>query len=65
MSETEFLYKVVVIGNSGVGKTNLFSKLCLNKFEPNSKPTIGVDFFFHDVTINDHKISIQFWDTAG
>ena len=40
----DYLFKIVLIGDSGVGKTNILAKLLSNKFYENSKPTIGVEF---------------------
>lgn len=40
----DFLFKIVLIGDSGVGKTNLLSKFTKNEFNLESKPTIGVEF---------------------
>ena len=43
-SEPDFLLKIVLIGDSGVGKTNLLSRFRGDQFNPNSKSTIGVEF---------------------
>jgi len=46
--EYDFLFKLVLIGDSGVGKSNLISRFCRNEFTHDSKTTIGVEarFFF-------------------
>jgi len=60
------LYKVVVIGDSSVGKTCIWSRFTRNEFISNSKPTIGVDFGHGEVTLDDGtKVKVQIWDTAG
>ncbi len=63
--DIDFLLKVVLIGDSGVGKTNLLSRFSSNIFEDNTRNTIGVDFSTHDIQINNKTVKVQFWDTAG
>lgn len=59
------LYKIVLIGDSGVGKSNLLSRYVRNEFNLESKSTIGVEFATSNVVINKKIIKIQVWDTAG
>jgi small GTP-binding protein len=59
------VFKIVFLGDSGVGKTNLMSRFARNYFNINSKPTIGVDFALKNVKIGPHVIRLQIWDTAG
>ncbi|KAG0438639.1 GTP-binding protein YPT31/YPT8 [Dictyocoela muelleri] len=61
----DYLFKIVLIGDSGVGKTNLLSGLTRNEFISNSKATIGVEFATKTFTINNSIIKAQIWDTAG
>ncbi|KAI7740873.1 hypothetical protein M8C21_021973 [Ambrosia artemisiifolia] len=63
--EYDYLFKVVLIGDSGVGKTNLLSRFSKNEFNPESKSTIGVEFATRSVTVDDKIIKAQIWDTAG
>ena len=63
--QLEFLLKVVMVGDSGVGKTNLLSRYSRNLFEENTKNTIGVDFSALDLVVNKKAVKVQFWDTAG
>ena len=67
MNEEEFDYllKVVIIGDSGVGKTNLLYRFTKNKFNIDSRATIGVDFSAKNMKVNDLVVKTQFWDTAG
>ena len=58
-------FKIVFIGDSGVGKTNLLFRLSKDKFLIDSKPTVGVDFFNKTVKHQGKYIRIQVWDTAG
>ncbi len=63
--DTDFLLKIVLIGDSGVGKTNLLGRFTRNAFEENTRNTIGVDFSAHDMQVNNKTVKAQFWDTAG
>ena len=63
--EMDFLLKFVMVGDSGVGKTNLISRYTLDQFQENTKNTIGVDFASKDIKIDSKQIKVQFWDTAG
>lgn len=56
---------VVLIGDSGVGKTNLLSRFTRNEFNPDSKSTIGVEFAARTVKLDKRSIKAQIWDTAG
>lgn len=56
---------VVVIGDSGVGKSNLLSRFTRNEFNLESKSTIGVEFATRSVNIEGKTIKAQIWDTAG
>src|SRR5579871_4470049 len=56
---------VVLIGDSGVGKSNLLSRFTRDEFNPDSKSTIGVEFATRSVKIEDKTIKAQIWDTAG
>ena len=62
---TEMIFKIVIIGDAGAGKTNILSKYINNKFEQDSKATIGVELSCKTFTINKDKITAQIWDTAG
>lgn len=63
--KAEYLVKVIVIGDSGVGKTNLITRFCENHFRDTYVATIGVDFKIKSLTMGDKKIKLQIWDTAG
>ena len=58
-------YKVLVLGDSGVGKTALIQRFYNNKFSQQFRSTIGADFCKKDVMIDGKRISLQIWDTAG
>ena len=61
----DFLLKVVIIGDSGVGKSNLLQRFTKNEFFHESKSTIGVDFAAKAIQCKDYSVKAQFWDTAG
>ncbi|XP_042391945.1 ras-related protein Rab11B-like [Zingiber officinale] len=61
----DYLFKVVLIGDSGVGKSNLLSRFSRNEFSLESKSTIGVEFATRTIRVDDKVIKAQIWDTAG
>ena len=61
----DYKLKVVVVGDSGVGKTNLIKRFIVNIYNPNTKATVGVEFLSKSYTINDKVFKIEIWDTAG
>eukprot|EP01089_Gocevia_fonbrunei_P013873 TRINITY_DN365_c0_g1_i1.p1 TRINITY_DN365_c0_g1~~TRINITY_DN365_c0_g1_i1.p1 ORF type:complete len:222 (-),score=50.51 TRINITY_DN365_c0_g1_i1:93-758(-) len=63
--EYDYLFKVVLIGDSGVGKSNLLTRFTRNEFNLESKATIGVEFATRSIKCDDKTIKAQIWDTAG
>lgn len=61
----DYSLKVIVVGDSGVGKTCLLVRYIRNLFDEESQPTLGVEFMTKIVTTEKHKIQLQLWDTAG
>ncbi|KAK3043347.1 hypothetical protein RJ639_002649 [Escallonia herrerae] len=61
----DYLFKVVLIGDSGVGKSNLLSRFTRNEFSLESKSTIGVEFATRSIRVDDNVVKAQIWDTAG
>ncbi|CAJ2668787.1 unnamed protein product [Trifolium pratense] len=61
----EYLFKVVIIGDSAVGKSNLLSRYARNEFNLHSKATIGVEFQTQSLEIDSKEVKAQIWDTAG
>lgn len=57
--------KVVLLGNSGVGKTNLLSRLHKGEFSSEFASTIGVEFLTHTMKVGGADVKAQIWDTAG
>ena len=61
----DLLFKLILIGDSSVGKSNILLKYLKNEFDQNSRATVGVEFGTKNLMINNKKIKIQIWDTAG
>jgi len=59
------LLKVIILGDSGVGKTSLMNQYVHKKFSNQYKATIGADFLTKEVMIDDKLVTLQIWDTAG
>ena len=59
------LLKVIILGDSGVGKTSLMNQYVNKKFSKQYKATIGADFLTKEVMIDDKLVTMQIWDTAG
>ncbi|GAB5371563.1 hypothetical protein AAMO2058_001590900 [Amorphochlora amoebiformis] len=64
-TDYDYLVKLVMIGDSGVGKTALASRFVDNKYTPSDKSTIGVDLRIKTMSVMDKKVKLQLWDTAG
>ena len=64
-ADYDVLLKLVMIGDSGVGKTNILSRYLNNEFSLTSKATVGVEFGSTIVKKNGKLIKLQIWDTAG
>lgn len=58
-------FKIIVIGDSGVGKSCLTMKATKNYFEDFYSATVGFEFFTQTIKINDKLIKLQIWDTCG
>ena len=65
LDEYDFLFKLIIVGDSIVGKTNIMSNYIRDQFNYTSKSTIGVEFGTKIIKINNKKIKAQIWDTAG
>jgi len=65
MSRKNILFKLVVLGESGVGKTSLLLRYVQNQFSIATKSTIGSDFLSKEIMADGKPIALQIWDTAG
>ena len=61
----DYKLKIVIVGDSGVGKSNLIKRFTSNEFNENTKATVGVEFYSKSYKINDKVFKIEMWDTAG
>ncbi|XP_074658091.1 EF-hand calcium-binding domain-containing protein 4B-like isoform X2 [Tubulanus polymorphus] len=61
----ERVFKVVFIGDSGVGKSSFIHRFCTNEFKATFSATIGVDFQVKALIVDRHMVALQLWDTAG
>ena len=61
----DLIFKIVLIGDSGVGKTNILSRYISNEFSLNTQATVGVEFGSKIIKKGEKLIKLQIWDTAG
>ena len=61
----ELIFKIILIGDSGVGKTNILSQYIHHYFDKNFRATVGVEFGTKIITVDKTRIKAQIWDTAG
>ncbi|XP_076919200.1 uncharacterized protein LOC143579911 [Bidens hawaiensis] len=64
-NHADHFFKIIMIGDSCVGKTNLLSRFCHNKFTLEFNSTIGVEFITKTLTIDSKPVTVQIWDTSG
>ncbi|KAI5845997.1 ras-like protein Rab7 [Tricharina praecox] len=65
MATRRKILKVIILGDSGVGKTSLMNQYVNKKFSPSYKATIGADFLTKEVILDDRSVTLTIWDTAG
>ena len=61
----DHIFKVLIIGDSSVGKSNILLRFSDNIFHDTFLPTIGVDFKIRNLTVGQNKVKLNIWDTAG
>ncbi|CAG0887926.1 unnamed protein product [Darwinula stevensoni] len=64
-SRKKILLKVIILGDSAVGKTSLMNQYVNHKFSNQYKATIGADFLTKEIMVDDRLVTMQIWDTAG
>ena len=65
MQKKKNFLKIVILGDSGVGKTTLLQQYLNGKIADRAKPTIGADFSKKEILIDNTVVMLQIWDTAG
>ena len=65
MEESEMIFKIIIVGNSSTGKTKIIDRYLKNIFEDNSIATLGFQMTKKEFQIEQDKITVQIWDTAG
>ena len=65
LMKEQYKFKIVIIGDSGVGKTNLVRRFIQNSFTLNTQATVGCEFYSNNYSINDKLFKVEIWDTAG
>lgn len=65
MSKQDEVFKFIVIGSSGVGKTAIITRLVDNVFTEESTSTVGVEFIATTIDVDGRPVKLQLWDTAG
>ena len=65
MTDVDYIFKILIIGDSSVGKSNILLRFSDNIFHDTFLPTIGVDFKIRNVTIGEKSVKLNIWDTAG
>lgn len=63
--EFDFVFKIVIVGNSSVGKSSLLMRFADDVFHETFLPTIGVDFKIRTIEQGGSIVKLQMWDTAG
>jgi len=61
----QFVFKILMIGDSSVGKSSVLMQHVEKSFSEQNTPTLGIDFKIAEMTINQNKVQLQIWDSAG
>ncbi|KAL3061909.1 hypothetical protein OYC64_009932 [Pagothenia borchgrevinki] len=64
-SPPDRLFKIVLVGNSSVGKTSLLQRFCDDSFHPGTSATVGIDYSVKTIIVDNSQVALQLWDTAG
>jgi small GTP-binding protein len=65
MSSYDYMFKLLIVGESGVGKTCMLLRFADNVFEADCLSTIGVDFKVKQIEMDGKRVKLQIWDSAG
>eukprot|EP00002_Diphylleia_rotans_P039620 TRINITY_DN9224_c0_g1_i1.p1 TRINITY_DN9224_c0_g1~~TRINITY_DN9224_c0_g1_i1.p1 ORF type:complete len:206 (+),score=43.34 TRINITY_DN9224_c0_g1_i1:43-660(+) len=61
----DHIFKLLLVGDSGVGKSSIMNRFCTGQYEEDNTSTIGVDFKIKLINIGDKRVKLTIWDTAG
>jgi len=61
----KYVFKVVVVGDSGVGKTSIFGRMLRNEFSKEARSTLAMEFGMKTLQVDNTAVRLQLWDTAG
>lgn len=61
----DYAFKLIVVGDVGVGKTSLISRFITGQFNQHHDFTVGIEFGDKKIAVNNRTIKLQIWDTAG
>ena len=64
-ADLPYLFKIIIIGDAGVGKSNLLVRYLKDEFDNTKAPTVGVEFASKMVKVDEDYAKLQIWDTAG
>ena len=64
-TEYDYLFKLIVIGDTSVGKSSLLIRYIDHAFPDNFLPTVGVDFKIKSIMLQKKKVKLQIWDTVS
>ncbi|XP_061679317.1 EF-hand calcium-binding domain-containing protein 4B [Syngnathoides biaculeatus] len=65
LSLPDCLFKIVLVGNSNVGKTSLLRRFCDDCFNHDTSATVGIDYSVKTIMVDNSQVALQVWDTAG
>ncbi|NXY81588.1 RAB44 protein, partial [Alcedo cyanopectus] len=65
ISSPDHIFKVVFVGNSGVGKSSFIHRFCYDRFLAELNATIGIDYQVKSLMVDNTQVALQLWDTAG
>ena len=64
-ADLPYLFKIIIIGDAGVGKSNILVRYLKDEFDNTKAPTVGVEFASKMVKVDEDYAKLQIWDTAG
>ncbi|MCH8908088.1 MAG: GTP-binding protein [Candidatus Heimdallarchaeota archaeon] len=65
MEVSDYIFKIIAVGNAAVGKTSLTQRFATNKFQEDYRVTLGMNLSTKDITVDNTKVQLAIWDTGG